>query len=110
MICNLINGESFEIFVDLKKLLLLKSEEREKYTKFNNITLFGAKDIFDMMYLIYCCYRMNNDEKTLSYEGFIKNLPEECQTISFLSTATQIILNGKKSKKIENDLIEKNFS
>lgn len=99
MICDLINGETFEIFVDLKKLLLFKADEKDKYSKFNTITLNGPKDIFDMMYLIYCCYLMNCETKQLSYEGFQNALPNENQTINFLSTATQIILNGKKRKK-----------
>ncbi len=97
----LINGEAFELLVDFQKLIAFKSTMKEQYQKFNTIVLNGPKDIFDMVYLAYCCYLMNSETKNLSYDGFINAIPEDMQNLASLNTIANQVIHGRKNKKVE---------
>ncbi len=98
MECHLINGTSFSLDISLVKLYAFRATNKETYQKFNKIIINGPGDVFDMVTLLYTCYLINSLTKELTLEDFINNLTAECQSLSFLTNATNKIMNGTARK------------
>lgn len=72
------NGKKIKITLNLRKLLLLKSNHKDIYDDANKIIIMGSTDVFDLIKVLYASYLCGLEDKNanvLSYDEFLEQLP-----------------------------------
>lgn len=90
------NGQTIKLTLNLKRLLLLKNNNRTLYVDANRIITKGADDIFDMVKILYTGYlcALEGGVEPMSYEIFMDEIPQSIGEIS--SLAANLITAKKK--------------
>jgi len=90
------NGDTIKLTLNLKRLLMLKSTNKNQYDKANRIITRGAVDIFDMVDIIYTAYlcALENNKEAIPYETFIDIIPQNIDKI--IQTVDSLISPKKK--------------
>ena len=72
------NGQKIKLTLNLKKLLVLKSNHIELYRETNKIITKGADDIFDMVKVLYAAYlcALETGIEEMSYDTFLDQVSD----------------------------------
>lgn len=70
---ELSNGQKLKLTLNLKRLLILKSNHLDLYKEANKIITKGADDIFDMVKVLYAAYlcALEIGAEEMNYETFL---------------------------------------
>lgn len=91
-----------KLTLNLKKILSLKSFNREVYEKLNRIIINGTNDIFDLIYVIYSAYlcALEDEVKPMTYDDFFEVVPQNLNKLILLVDR----LISPKKKTVSEDL------
>lgn len=88
------NGKEVKLTLNFARLLKVKNNNTEMYEKCNKVMMNGAKDIFDMLSVIYTSYLCANlQDEVIKYEEFIELVPFNLKSIAVL---TDSLMTSKK--------------
>jgi len=70
---ELSNGQKVKLTLNLKRLLVLKSNHLDLYREANKIITRGAEDIFDMVKVLYAAYlcALDSGVEEMNYDTFL---------------------------------------
>lgn len=70
---ELSNGQTVKLTLNLKRLLILKTNHLDLYKEANKIITRGAEDIFDMVKILYASYlcALDSGVAEMNYETFL---------------------------------------
>lgn len=70
---ELSNGQKVRLTLNLKRLLVLKSNHLDLYREANKIITRGAEDIFDMVKVLYAAYlcALDSGVEEMNYDTFL---------------------------------------
>lgn len=90
------DGRTVKLTLNLKRLLILKSNHIDLYRDTNKIITKGADDVFDMVKILYAAYLcgLESGEEEISYDTFMDLIPQGIGDIS--SMAADLIQPKKK--------------
>lgn len=92
---ELINGEVIKLTLNFAKLLNIKNNKEDLYTRF--IKILNGKDldiITDSLTVLYVGYLCANSDQVLSEEDFMELVPFDLELINVL--AGKLIMSKKK--------------
>lgn len=93
---ELINGNTIKLTLNLKRLLILKTNHRDLYREVSGIIMKGSDDMLDMVKILYASYlcALETGVEEMSYDTFLDVVPQDFGTIS--SIAGDLISPKKK--------------
>ena len=70
---ELSNGQKVRLTLNLKRLLVLKSNHLDLYRETNKIITKGAEDMFDMVKVLYAAYlcALDSGVEEMNYDTFL---------------------------------------
>lgn len=90
------NGQIIKMTLNLKRLLMLKSNHVDLYRDINKIITRGADDVFDMVKVLYAGYlcALETGSMEMTYDQFMEAIP---QGIGVISNKAAELITAKKN-------------
>lgn len=96
------DGSTVQMTLSFRRLMELKTRNKQQYENCNRIMMEGPKDIFDNVSILYTAYLCALDEKEIpmGYDAFVDGLPGYMNVVNEM---VQDLIRPKKKTSSGNN-------